>query len=343
MSQRFSFDTPILKVDAELRQVWGYATTEVPDKQNDVVDFNASIDAFKAWPGNVREQHNPARVIGKCVSWQPVSEKKAIWVGVQLSRSSDGEDAWTKVQEGLLRGFSIGGTALATKPEVTKSGGRTLNRITKYRLDELSLVDNPACPDAMIELVKRSGGWPRRGGSELDPSPFEPEYLTGTAANGQRFALLAKSAGGSLGLYVLADGHRDRRGKLFLVKSIAGAVQRYGWWSEVAKSAAADGGWMRICDGERIITTDDLAEALTTLQDGTRFSPYGEAVVEVPGRVSTTRDDGQFTPGRVDPSGIRPRSRISSDDPVVRCDLNGAGPGDFDLGRHGPAQIGVNR
>jgi len=157
----FSINFEIAKVDQSARQVWGYATVEQPDRQGDIVDYNASVDAFKAWPGNVREQHNKGKVaVGKCISWKAVPENRGIWVGAYISKSPDGEATWTKVQEGILKGFSIGGEALDTRPEVVKSdsGTRTLNRIIKYRLDELSLVDNPACPDAAICLVKSVDG-----------------------------------------------------------------------------------------------------------------------------------------------------------------------------------------
>ena len=44
----------IEKVDEARREVWGIATAEVPDKQRDIVDFDASVRAFRAWGGNVR-------------------------------------------------------------------------------------------------------------------------------------------------------------------------------------------------------------------------------------------------------------------------------------------------
>ena len=153
----------IEKVDEVRREVWGIATAEVPDKQRDIVDFEASVRAFRAWGGNVREQHNKLKTVGKAIAIEPLPEQKAIRVGVFLSRSADGEDAWTKVREGILTGFSIGGTVRTSRPEIVKSEGfnslpQTYNRITGYDLGELSLVDNPACPVAKFDLVKASGG-----------------------------------------------------------------------------------------------------------------------------------------------------------------------------------------
>ena len=153
----------IEKVDESRREVWGIATAEVPDKQRDIVDFDASVRAFRAWGGNVREQHNKLKTVGKAIAIEPLPDQKAIRVGVFLSRSADGEDAWTKVREGILTGFSIGGTVKSQRTEIVKSEGfnslpQTYNRITGYDLGELSLVDNPACPVAKFDLVKANAG-----------------------------------------------------------------------------------------------------------------------------------------------------------------------------------------
>ena len=49
---------PVAKVDAAKREVWGYATLEVPDKTTpipDLMDYESATQAFGRWPGNVRE------------------------------------------------------------------------------------------------------------------------------------------------------------------------------------------------------------------------------------------------------------------------------------------------
>src|SRR5688572_29518636 len=119
----------ISKIDDERREVWGTATAEVLDKQGDIIDYDAAKDAFAAWPGNVREQHDTKKAIGKCIYWSGDDEKRAIWVGVRISKSRDGEDTWQKVKEGVLTGFSIKGMALPSRPEMVKSaeGSRTAN------------------------------------------------------------------------------------------------------------------------------------------------------------------------------------------------------------------------
>jgi phage head maturation protease len=270
---QFSFQ--IAKVDAEKRQVWGYATIEQPDKQGDIVDYNASIEAFRKWPGNIRQQHDKTKAVGVCVGWEPVPDKRAIWVGAQLSRSRDGEDCFLKVQEGVLRGFSIGGEALQSRPEVGKAGGRTYNRITEYRLDELSLVDNPACPGATIQLVKTAGGGmstPTEVIEKMAPlspkklakwaSPHPLELVTGSGMSGNSYRLIGKSADGQWALYV---DNNSRNRTAFVGRHRSGARQISTDLNAVRKFAV----WMEL-PGETILSDLDIAGALTTRDDPTR-------------------------------------------------------------------------
>src|SRR5262249_19051409 len=67
----FRFTIPITKIDAERREVWGYATVEEIDRQGEIIDFEASKRAFAALAadfskrtdgkslGNLREMHLP--------------------------------------------------------------------------------------------------------------------------------------------------------------------------------------------------------------------------------------------------------------------------------------------
>lgn len=151
----------ISKVDQERRIVSGIATTEVLDKQGDIVDYDGSVEAFREWPGNIREQHDSKKAVGRALHWEPMPDKRAIWVDAYISKSPDGEATWTKVQEGILKGFSVHGHVLSSRPEVVKAADGTsqhANRVLRYRLDELSLVDNPACPEALVHLVKSVNG-----------------------------------------------------------------------------------------------------------------------------------------------------------------------------------------
>lgn len=161
---------PICKVDVERGEVWGFATTEALDQQGEIVDYEASKTAFKDWAdtfnrvsggeslGNIREMHQP-KVVGKMIAYQPDDERKGIYVGARVNReTADGKDAWNKVINHELNGFSIGAPTAERVIEITPLGQR--KRVVGYKLAELSLVDNPACPESFfteVKLAKRTG------------------------------------------------------------------------------------------------------------------------------------------------------------------------------------------
>lgn len=161
--ETFTLNIPISKIDEEQRIVTGIATTESLDSQGDIVDYEASKKAFSDWPGNIREMHNPIAV-GKGIDIQFDDATKSVIVSGKISESSDGENAWKKVKEGILTGFSIGGKIFQVTKDKAVEGA---NRITDYALSELSLVDNPANPDAQLIMVKSVDGNLQRVETEI--------------------------------------------------------------------------------------------------------------------------------------------------------------------------------
>lgn len=157
--ENLNFTFPIDFIKKEERIVVGIATADNIDKSGDIVDFTASIEAFKSWAGNIREMHSPIAV-GKAVSYQPVrikgddgQEYNAMKVEAYISKGA--QDTWEKVLDGTLRAFSIGGRILEREVDSKKMfRGRPASVIKKYELGELSLVDNPANQNAVIDIVK---------------------------------------------------------------------------------------------------------------------------------------------------------------------------------------------
>jgi hypothetical protein len=80
------------------------------------------------------------KAAGNVLSVMPDPVKKKFHIKAEVV--DDG--AWDKVKKKVYKGFSFGGRALA----------RVGNRITKLKLNEISLVDRPANPDAMITMFK---------------------------------------------------------------------------------------------------------------------------------------------------------------------------------------------
>lgn len=153
----FPIDQSMIK--KEQRIISGIATADNIDKAGDIVDFKASVDAFKKWGGNIREMHAPIAV-GKAVNYEPVKVKgedgkeyNAIRVDAYISKGA--ENTWQKILDGTLRAFSIGGK-IVEKIDTGKkmSNGRAISLIKQYTLGELSIVDNPANAMAVVDIVK---------------------------------------------------------------------------------------------------------------------------------------------------------------------------------------------
>jgi hypothetical protein len=155
---------PISKVDVEKRMVHGFATLDNVDRQNDVVSMDASVKAFEQFRGNLREQHDSRKAVGRVLSFErkeyfdPSSNNtyKGVFVSAYVSKGA--QDTWEKVLDGTLTGFSIGGRILDYENKVDKDeDGQAVRIIKDFELMELSLVDSPANQLANILSVEKLG------------------------------------------------------------------------------------------------------------------------------------------------------------------------------------------
>jgi HK97 family phage prohead protease len=133
---------PIAKLDDEQRLVYGYATTEALDAHGEVVKREAIEAALPHYMrfANIREMHQLSAV---GVAKEAEFDEK----GLYLKAKVVDDEAWAKVREGVYKGFSIGG-------RVTRRDAADRTLITGVELNEISLVDRPANPEAMIDAFK---------------------------------------------------------------------------------------------------------------------------------------------------------------------------------------------
>lgn len=136
------------KVDKKRRMVAGWATVDNVDQEGDQVTAEASMDAFARSRMNLREMHKKDSAVGKIVSFKqdtfraPDGKKyKGMFVKVYVSKGA--QDTWEKVLDGTLQGFSIGGEIIDYEEVFNKDARQNIKKVTKYNLNELSLVDNP--------------------------------------------------------------------------------------------------------------------------------------------------------------------------------------------------------
>lgn len=147
------FSLRISKVDKATREVEGVCTQEVTDVHGEIVDHESIKAALLDWPGNIREMHQPIAV-GKAVSVVSDDDAKATILRARVSKGAP--DTWTKVEDGTLSMYSIGGSG---KRVVTKKAdGSVEKRVFVNKLSEVSLVDNGACPTAKFDIVKMVDG-----------------------------------------------------------------------------------------------------------------------------------------------------------------------------------------
>ena len=125
------------------------ATTESVDDQNEIMDYEAAKAAsadYMKW-ANVREMHQPSAV-GTTLTLQTDDVLKRITGTAHVVDPL----AVTKVETGVYKGVSMGGSKLAT--EMQKVGGKMVRRITAIKWKELSLVDRPSNDDSALTIAK---------------------------------------------------------------------------------------------------------------------------------------------------------------------------------------------
>lgn len=135
----------VTKQDDGTLVVEGIASTESVDSQGEVVKADAMRAALPDFMkfANVREMHQPIAA-GKAISCT-VDDAGVTHISAHIVDS----DSCKKVEAGVLQGFSIGGSV--------PPGGRDKDNakiINTLKLSEISLVDRPANPDALITLFK---------------------------------------------------------------------------------------------------------------------------------------------------------------------------------------------
>jgi phage head maturation protease len=185
---------PIAKVDAAAHMVYGYASTEAQDDQGEVVKREALEGALGDYMrfGNIREMHQLSAV-GKAKNAE--IDDKGLYLGAKVVD----DRAWEKVVEGVYSGFSIGGKVLEREAGDPKT-------ISKLRLDEISLVDRPANPEAVFDCWKRS----------VEPIGIQMDPLAALKAAIARVEALVKAGEDPYGEVEYADpGYQEDKKKRY--------------------------------------------------------------------------------------------------------------------------------
>jgi hypothetical protein len=153
--------------DGYLR-VKGIATDETLDLDEQICDSEWLKSAMPAWMeiGNIREMHQ-SKAIGKAM------EMEQVGTGFVVSAKIVDESAAKMVEEDIYTGFSIGIKGARIVKDANAPGGR----IVGGKIVELSLVDRPANPSAVIEIAKSVDGDLVKGSAVTDIEKFDEVQL----------------------------------------------------------------------------------------------------------------------------------------------------------------------
>lgn len=146
------------KLDDGRLMVRGVATSEAFDQDGEVMDYGAAKAAFSAWAGNIREQHDPKKAVGKAIEVSADDATKQITVKAFISAGAP--DTQAKLLDGTLSCFSIGGkvSKRSTEP-LTKADGSVVQatRVFVKSITETSVVDVGSNPESGVAIVKSVG------------------------------------------------------------------------------------------------------------------------------------------------------------------------------------------
>lgn len=157
-----TISVPFTKFDKANRRVSGFATLDNVDQSGDVLTAEASAGAFETFRGNIREQHDKSKAIGKMVSFEqkdfydPGTNKMYSGIYVTAYVSKGAPDTWEKVLDGTLSGFSVKGGILKQHTQYVPDEDRSIRFIDAYSLEELSLVDSPCNQLANVFSIEKT-------------------------------------------------------------------------------------------------------------------------------------------------------------------------------------------
>ena len=151
---------PLAKLDEEQRIIVARAAVEEPDRQKEIMDYDAAKTAFEEWSkqtkaaskgkslGNVRVMHQP-RVAGRVVDIRFNDKERAVDVAIKVDDAS----LWEMCKSGSYTGLSIGGGYARKWRDPSNP------MLTRYApsLSEISIVDRPCIPSATFQILKADG------------------------------------------------------------------------------------------------------------------------------------------------------------------------------------------
>lgn len=203
-------------------KVWGYASADTEDSDGEIITadaMKAALPDYMKW-GAVREMHQ-AKAAGTAIEAEVQNDGKT-WFGAHIVDA----EAVKKVKTNVYKGFSIGGK-VTERDELNKTVIKGLNLI------EVSLVDRPANPEAVLTMYKAETLEDEPpAGEEISAVDQLADLLNKGEITPERLLELAKNDGtpGDGKQEPDADGAGDTIEKgMWSVQDFASVISTLGW------------------------------------------------------------------------------------------------------------------
>lgn len=155
--------TPSEDKKSKKRFIEGYMTTPAVDLENEITDPKAYPNAVDEIVQKAQEgipipifiEHRRKEIslpIGSIISAE--SKPGGIWFKGEIAYGKIADPVWELIEQGVLRGCSMGGDALETSPDFDTASNREIRRIKKMTIRELSLTGLPVNPQAVFSMAK---------------------------------------------------------------------------------------------------------------------------------------------------------------------------------------------
>jgi len=142
--------------DEEKRLIKGYATVDLVDRDDEIIDVNSVAKSFSTYMDRnpvVLRDHNLAKAIGKTLEYSADSSKVEVLVEIAKD-AKDADETWSLIKQGVLRSFSIRGKP--SKVQYIKKDGKRIRKIAVKDILELSVVSVGTNQESLFDVVSKS-------------------------------------------------------------------------------------------------------------------------------------------------------------------------------------------
>lgn len=175
--ENLSIYAPIVRTDPKEWVIEGQVTSDQIDHYGTIFDYEASKEAFQTWRGNIREQHDSKRAVGRAIEVIPDDATRTIFLRARISKGA--KDTWEKILDGTLSGFSVGADPRQVETTSIVRNGKSIPVYRVKKWNEVSVVDNPGSPGCDFVPLVRADGFATE---VLDCTEDEPSPETGSSA-----------------------------------------------------------------------------------------------------------------------------------------------------------------